>query len=186
MAISQRRMTLAEFLELPEEKPALEFFDGEVTQKVSPMGRHSVLQMMLVQLCNLIGSTRRLFLALPELRATYGGVSTVPDVSVYRWERIPRNERGEVADRFFVPPDVAVEIVSPDQSVNLLVSRCLWYVDNGAGAALLVDPDHRSVLVFRPGAEPVVRRGADEVDLSDVLPDLRFTVKQLFGSLRLD
>src|SRR5688500_11818339 len=123
MAISQRRMTLEEFLELPEEKPALEFFDGEVTQKMSPMGRHSVLQWERVRRCNLIGIPRRLFMAFIELRATYGGQSTVPDVSVYRWDRIPRTERGEVADRFLEPPDVAVEIASPGQGVNELVSR---------------------------------------------------------------
>jgi Uma2 family endonuclease len=186
MAITQRRMSLDEFLELPEEKPALEFFDGAVTQKMSPMGRHSVLQWELVRRCNLIGIPRRLFMAFTELRATYGGQSTVPDVSVYRWERIPRSERGEVADRFLEPPDVAVEIASPGQSVNELVSRCLWYVANGARAALLVDPGHPSVLMFRPGAEPVLRGGADAVDLGDVLPDLRFTVEELFASLKLD
>jgi Uma2 family endonuclease len=37
------RMTLEQFLALRERKSALEFEDGEVTQKVSPKGPHSAL-----------------------------------------------------------------------------------------------------------------------------------------------
>jgi hypothetical protein len=36
MAITQRRLTLEEFLKLPEEKPYLELIDGVVRQKVAP------------------------------------------------------------------------------------------------------------------------------------------------------
>jgi Uma2 family endonuclease len=43
MAIAQRRLTLEELLALPEEEPALEYYDGTVTQKVSPQGQHTVL-----------------------------------------------------------------------------------------------------------------------------------------------
>ena len=43
MTLTDTRMTLTEFLALPEEKPALEYENGEVTQKVSPKGRHSAL-----------------------------------------------------------------------------------------------------------------------------------------------
>ena len=45
MTTTEQRMTLTEFLALPEEEPALEFEDGMVTQKVSPKGRHSALQL---------------------------------------------------------------------------------------------------------------------------------------------
>ena len=50
MAISQRRLTLAEFLELPEQKPALEYETGAVKQKVSPKAPHSRLQFWLCRL----------------------------------------------------------------------------------------------------------------------------------------
>lgn len=43
MAVLNKRMTLDEFLALPEEEPALEYGEGVVTQKVSPkpIGRYS-------------------------------------------------------------------------------------------------------------------------------------------------
>ncbi len=109
----------------------------------------------------------------------------MPDVAVYRWERVPVTERGRVANRFYEPPDVAIEIVSPEQSVNALVRRCLWYVANGVGLALLVDPSDESVLSFRPGQAPRPLAGADRIDLNEILPGFALTVGVLFESLRL-
>ena len=53
MATTNKTVTLQEFLRLPEKKPALEFEDGRITQKVSPGGKHSRLQ---YSLCFLINS----------------------------------------------------------------------------------------------------------------------------------
>ena len=185
MAVSQKRPTLEEFLKLPEEEPALEFEDGRVTQKVSPKGRHSVLQGALVKLFDRFAEPRKLARAFPELRATYAGRSYVPDVSVYRWDRIPADDTGKVADDFFEPPDIAVEVVSPEQSVNALVRRCLWYVANGVGVALLVDPADDSVLVFSPEQSPKALHGPDRINLDDILPGFEIAVEQLFDSLRI-
>ena len=146
MAIAQRSLTLEEFLALPEEKPALEFEpDGTVIQKMSPKGRHSLLQLTLCELINAWARSRRLAVAFPELRAVYAGAAYVPDVSVYRWDRIPRTADGNVADDFREPQDIAIEIVSPKQSANALIRRSLWYVRHGVEIALLVDPSDNSV-----------------------------------------
>jgi Uma2 family endonuclease len=139
----------------------------------------------MVELLNRMARPVKLAHAFPELRATFGGRSYVPDVGVYRWERIPRTPHGSVAHDFFEPPDVAVEIASPEPSVNALVRRCLWYVANGVRVGLLVDPDDEPVVVFRPGAPPAALRGADGLDFSDVLPGLRLRAEQVFEPLRL-
>jgi len=184
MAILQEGLTLDEFLKLPEDEPALEFQDGVVTQKVSPKGKHSRLQVRLAERVNRFAEPAKLASAFTELRATFGGHSYVPDVAVYLWDRIPRTAAGEVADDFLVPPDIAIEIVSPEQSVTALVRRCLWYVDNGVRLSLLVDPGDASVLVFRPGSRPRALRGADRIDVGEVLPRFQLTVEELFGSLK--
>jgi Uma2 family endonuclease len=186
MAITEQRFSLEEFLKLPEQEPALEFDDGVVSQKVSPKGQHSALQFGVPELFNRFARPRRLARAFPELRATFAGRSYVPDVSVYRWERIPRTPAGEVANDFIEPPDIAVEIVSPEQRVNALIRRCLWYVEHGVCVALLVDPDDRSVIDFRQDAKPVVLVGADRIELGDLLPGFELTVDELFASLRIE
>jgi hypothetical protein len=116
-------MTLEAFLRLPEKKPALEFEDGMVTRKVSPQGRHSRLQVKVTERINAFAEPRRLAVAFTELRTTYAGYSRVPDVSVYRWDRIPVDATGKMLDDFHLPPDIAIEIISPGQRTNALLRR---------------------------------------------------------------
>ncbi|MBR8827501.1 MAG: Uma2 family endonuclease [Gomphosphaeria aponina SAG 52.96 = DSM 107014] len=45
-------ITLAEFLELPETKPAREYINGKIIQKPMPPGKHSTIQGELVTAIN--------------------------------------------------------------------------------------------------------------------------------------
>jgi Uma2 family endonuclease len=186
MAITQRKLTLEEFLRLPEVKPALEYIDGVVTQKVSPEFKHGMLQGQLYVLISGFAVPRRLAIAVPELRATFAGSSPVPDVAVYRWDRVPRDADGEPVDDVFIPPDIAIEIRSPGQSLRSQIERCRWYVDRGVPIALLVNRPDRSVRLFRPGQPERMLRGSERIDLDDVLPGFELTPEALFDSLRLD
>lgn len=184
MVTVAKPLTLEQFLALPEEEPALEFADGVVTQKVSPKGYHSALQAELVERFNQSARPNKTARAFPELRASFGGVSCVPDIAVYRWERIPREAGGRIAQDFVDPPDITVEIVSPEQSVSGLVRRCLWLVAHGVQVGILVDPVDESVLAFRPEGQVSAWHGGDRIDLSEVLPDFKLTVEQLFEALQ--
>ena len=114
-------ITLEEFLKLPETKPASEYIDGKIVQKPMPKGKRSTIQAELIISLNAslkppktarascsIASTRgtraTAFRAFPELRCTFGGRSTVPDVTVFTWDRIPRDNNGEIADSFQAAP----------------------------------------------------------------------------------
>lgn len=186
MSVLQKRLTLDEFLAFPEQKPALELeSDGTVTQKVSPKGRHSTLQVAVVRMFDRFGLPCKVAMAFTELRVTFGGASRVPDVAVYRWDRIPITPDGTVADDFFDPPDIVVEIASPEQRMAALIEHCNWFVENRVRAAVLVQPSDSSVRLFRPDGEPRTLRGSDPIDLSDILPGFRVTVDELFASLRV-
>jgi Uma2 family endonuclease len=185
VAVSPKQLTLAEFLDLPEEEPALEFENGRVYQKASPKGKHSGIQGHFVQIVNGLVEPPRVASAFSELRISFGGRSYVPDVAIYRWDRIPVDANGEVGDDFLEPPDVAVEIVSPDQSVTKLVRRCLWYVGYGAKAALLIDPGEKSILLFRPDQIPQSIESDGPVDLRDVSAGVILSAQELFDSLKV-
>jgi len=186
MASTAQELTLAEFLALPEEKPALEYEYGRVTQKMSPQGHHAVLQGILFSLLDQYGRRERRALAFTELRTTYAGFSRVPDVAIYRWERVPRDARGRVLNAAFSePPDIAIEIVSPGQSVNAQLSRCLEYVAAGVVLAVLVDPDDESVVVVRADRTVHAARGQTRIDLDAVLPGFELTAQQLSATLIL-
>lgn len=185
MVAVQTKLSLEEFLRLPEEKPALEYEDGVVTQKMSPRAEHIVLQGKLVSVINAALGPTRVGMALPELRVIIGGRAYVPDISVLRWERIPVDERGRASGHAEEPADVAIEIVSRGQSINQLLRRCLWYVANGFRAAVLVDDQDESVLVFRPNSIPQAVTGDERIDLADILPGFQLTAKELFDSLQV-
>jgi Uma2 family endonuclease len=178
-------MTLAGFLKLPESKPYLEFTDGPVSQKMSPKPTHGSREFLLATTFSQFGSQRRLGTAFIETRFVTPGWAPVPDVSFYRRERIAWRGRRPPAE-FFEPPDIAVEIVSPDQGVTELIKKCLRYIALGSRIALLIDPDPETVLVFRAGQSLLVLQGDDRIDLDDVLPGFDLTVGAMFDALGPD
>jgi Uma2 family endonuclease len=186
MAVMLRGLTLKEFLRLPEQEPALEYFNGTVTQKVAPMGEHSALQLGCALLLEHLFRPGRIARAFPELRMTHSGASLVPDVSLYRWERIPRTPTGKIANRFLIPPDVAIEIRSPGQAIREMVDKCQWFVDNGSLLALLIDPRRETIREFRPGVPPIVRRRGDSISLDEISPGAALDVSGIFAALDLD
>lgn len=147
MVTTANSLTLAEFLQCPETEPASEFMQGEVSQKPMPQGQHSRLQF---KLCNVIASVveaPKIAGVFPELRCTFGGVSIAPDVVVVRWERIPRQSSGRVANRFNLHPDWAIEIFSPDQSQTKVLGNLLHCSEQGTELGWLLDPAADSILV---------------------------------------
>jgi Uma2 family endonuclease len=186
MAIVERRMTAEEFLKLREQRPSIELIDGKVVQKPSGQEQHGWLQSILSELFNAFGRRRKLAAALTELRGRFGEDVLLPDVAVYRWERLPRTPEGELANVYQGPPDIAVEIVSPDQTIREMVHKGRRYLTNGVQIVLVVYPKGRSVTLMRPGGDPKELRGGDRIDLDTVLPGFELTVQELFDTLRLD
>lgn len=181
-----QRMTVEEFLKLPEIKPALELYQEVVTQKVSPKLPHGGLQSELAfRICR-FARPRKLARAFTEVHVAYADAVVVPDLIVYRWDRIPRTPDGFLAEDARVPPDIAVEIASPGQSLRDLRERCAWYVEHGTRIALLINRRTQSVSIFRPETPMRVLRGPDRIDLDEVLPGFELTVQELFDSLRGD
>src|SRR5215210_776228 len=139
MAVTRAGMTFEEFLRLPEEKPAREFFYGTVTRKMSPKGPHAMLQPELAFFFQLYCRRSGLARVMTELRTNWAGAaSLVPDLAVYLVDRIPTKPSGEVADDFFDPPNVAVEIVSPGQSMRAMRERARWFIGHGVRAVVTV------------------------------------------------
>ena len=118
-------LTLQDFLQLPETKPASEYIDGYIIQKPMPKGRHSRLQGKLCASINQVTEDAKIAYAFPELRCSFGGRSIVPDVAIFQWEHIPFTPEGEVPDNFNIAPDWTIEILSPDQRPNNVLCNIL-------------------------------------------------------------
>jgi Uma2 family endonuclease len=70
-----RQIALDEFLKLPETKPASEYIDGQIIQKPTPQGHHSIIQSELLTELNLALKRKGIAIPFPELRCTFGGRS---------------------------------------------------------------------------------------------------------------
>lgn len=181
-----KTLTLEEFLALPEIKPANEYIDGQIIQKPMPQGKHSKLQGELVTTVNSITKPKRVALAFPELRCTFGGRSIVPDVAVFTWERIPLDENGDIANVFQAAPNWTIEILSPDQSQTKVTGNILHCLKYGTKLGWLIDPEERSILVFPLGQQPEFLREVDDlVPVPDFIKELRLTVGDIFDWLKL-
>ncbi len=81
------------------------------------------------------------------------------------------------------PPDIAIEIRSPGQSIAELVDKGRRYLAHGAELALVVDPDSRTVVLVRADGPESTLRADDRIDLSPLLPEFELTVRALFEML---
>ena len=184
MSIATQPLTLEEFLKLPETKPASEFINREIVQKPMPQGEHSLLQGELCEAINRVAKPQKIAIAFPELRCTFGGDAIVPDVAVFRWERIPVRPSGRIANGFEIHPDWSIEILSPDQSQTKVLGKLLHCSQHGTELGWLIDPEEESILVVFPEQRVQLLSGTAQLPSLSGLA-LELTVEQLFSWLTL-
>jgi Uma2 family endonuclease len=184
MITTSKAITLEEFLQLPETKPASEYINGQIHQKPMPQGEHSLLQVTLCQAINTVTKPKKIALALSELRCIFGGATIVPDVSVFRWERIPRQESGRIANRFESHPDWAIEILSPEQSQTKVLRNLLHCCKNGTELGWLILPDEAGILTVHPNQNIQLLEGTDSLPILSNI-DLPLTVEEVFNWLNI-
>jgi len=178
-------ITLTEFLALPETKPASEYLDGEIIQKPMAQGEHSVLQMRLGTAINHLGLTQKSVYAFPELRCVFAGQVIVPDVAVFAWDNIPRTAEGKVANKFEIPPDWLIEILSPEQSANRVIKKIVFALKQGTQLAWLIDPMDESVTIFYPQSLPDIKEQEDLLPALEGLQNWQLSVVEMFSWLAL-
>jgi Uma2 family endonuclease len=179
-----KSITLADFLSLPETKPASEFIDGRIVPKPMPQGKHSTIQGELVSAINTVLKPNRSARAYPELRCTFGGRSIVPDLAVFAWGRIPRDEDGKVANVFAITPDWTIEILSPEQSQTKVVRNILHCLSNGTQMGWLIDPEEELVFVYLADRTiSVFESKADLLPVPEFASAFQLTIDRLFNWL---
>jgi Uma2 family endonuclease len=180
-----RSMTLAEFLAMPETKPASEYIDGQIIQKPMPQGQHSIIQRQLLFAIDPVLSDVGIAQAFPELRCNFAGRSIVPDVAIFESNRIPENERGDVANVFEIAPDWTIEILSPGQSTTKVLRNIKHCVAYGTQMGWLIDPEDRSVIVIGAGQifDAIDEPGAI-LPVPEFARSIKLTIANIFGWLQ--
>lgn len=101
-----------------------------------------------------------------------------PDVAYWSRERLP-----ELPNKFTdVVPDLAVEVVSPGDTYQQVSEKVFHYLEHGVRMVWLVEPELRTVTIYRSLQEARVLRQSDEIDGADVLPGFKCVVSEFFDA----
>ncbi len=73
-------------------------------------------------------------------------------------------------------PDLAVEIVSPGNTVSEVQEKVLMYMDAGTRMVWVVDPRSRTATVYRSRHDVEIVAEDEHLDGGDVLPGLRLSL----------
>lgn len=180
---TETRLTLEQFLALPETEPASEYICGEVIQKAMPTRGHGVTQGKLLQHSNNFLDVHPLGEAGSEVRCIFGPAGAerafVPDFTFIAAERLPPGGAG-LDGPFYGAPDLAVEILSPDDRPGRVLEKLDFYLRHGVRLVWLLDPQERIVRVLRPDAALAVIHPGATLDGGDVLPGFQVAVAALF------
>ena len=184
--ISTPPMTTEEMLALPEDGVDRELIRGQLREK--PMTAHDRWHSRAESRIGTELETWRW--ARPEPRG-----EVVSGEAGFRLSRDPDSTVGidvayvsaEVAARepdaayFEGPPVLAVEILSPSDTLEDIDEKVELYLEMGVAIVWVVHPRFRTVTVYRPVHDPVMFSGTQELTAEPHLPGFRVTVDRLFG-----
>lgn len=166
---------------MEETKPYLELIDGGVVAKAMPGPQHSAAVVELItELRNFLREhpIARVDTELRHLDRREGRVY-LPDVSVTLRENVGE---GEVPVE--VPPDLAAEVLSPDDRAGRVAERVDFYLRAGTRPVWVIDPELETVSVCRPDAAPTLHRSPSILDAAPVLPGFRLDLGRYFAAIR--
>lgn len=175
-------MTADELFEMDKDEYKYELIQGRLV-RMPPAGfEHSSIGAMVIgHLVNHVAGNQlgRVF------SADFGVVFSrdpdtvrVPDAAFIRQERLAgQTDRKRFSE---VIPDLAVEVISPSDSLSQVMEKALFYIESGVRLVWVIDPDGRKVIVYTPNSLPRVLNEQDELNGGDVLPDFRLAVSEIF------
>jgi Uma2 family endonuclease len=181
MATQLRTMTVDDLLAMPEDGMRRELVAGEL-REMTPVGRPHARTF---QRINRSLDAHVLEHRLGEVYAEYGYVlerdpATVraPDLSFVRTDRL-----SESTDEgyFTGVPDLAIEIVSPNDRLSEVRAKVREYLDAGTRMVIIADPQNRDVMVYQPSRAAIELTVGDVIDGEDVVPGWKLPVRDIFA-----
>ncbi|VTU00335.1 Uncharacterized protein OS=Candidatus Entotheonella sp. TSY1 GN=ETSY1_03580 PE=4 SV=1: Uma2 [Gemmataceae bacterium] len=112
------------------------------------------------------------------------GLVRAPDVAFIRWDSVDDPQEIENPAGAFLeyPPDLAVEVLSPDNTRTEMAVKLGEYAKAGVKLVWYVDPERKEVDVYPKGSEKRKKTFtlADTLDGGDVLPGFTLPVAKIF------
>ncbi|WP_437202725.1 Uma2 family endonuclease [Planctomicrobium sp. SH664] len=176
-------ITANQFADMSFDVP-VELIHGEVIAMTNPGGWHGAVCL------NIAGVLFRWISQGAEYRAASNdpGVLTERDPDTVRGPDLLVIQRARLIDGrmprkyFTVPPDVAIEVKSPNDRWPEILEKVSQFLRAGVSEVWVVDPDHTRVHAYRIDDEPTVFSRGDRL-VSAFLPGFDCAVEELFQGI---
>jgi Uma2 family endonuclease len=182
MAVGTRQITIEELEKMPQTDARVELVEGEII-KMPPAGHeHGKIALA-------IGSILRDFVVRHKLGDAYAAETgfvlkrspdtvRAPDAAFVTAERA---EKMEGKEGFFPgPPDLAVEVISPNDSDEDVEAKVLDYLQAGTRLVWIIRPRTRTVTVYRSREDIRLLTAEETLEGGDVLPGFSVPVREIF------
>ena len=99
-----------------------------------------------------------------------------PDVAFVRAERLKKSVR------YFgnLVPDLVVEIKSQSDKIKTLEDKIKMFLSLGAIVGILIDPDKKTVAIYRPTPNPIILKDGDILTIPELLPGWELPIVEIW------
>jgi Uma2 family endonuclease len=183
MAALEKSMTAEELIRLPTGMgERYELIEGELKTTTPAGSRHGKISARVGRLLDQFVSEKKLGEVFGAetgfiLRRNPDTVRA-PDAAFVSAARIP--VEGIPTGYWPGAPDLAVEVVSPDDKAVEIRTKVREYFQAGARLVWIIYPETREVDVFHSAHESLNLSGQDNLEGGDVLPGFKCSVTKLF------
>ena len=172
--MTMETITLADFIAGDYE--AYEYVNGELVPMPPPTTEHGELTLNIGALLRQHIREHQLGSYSTETTFPIGKSGRRPDVAFLAKERVPENKRQASP----VPPDLAVEIVSPSDISYDVEEKALEYLEAGTRMVWVIHPVTRMVTIYRTPTDIKILTINDTLTGEDVVEGFQCTVVEIF------
>jgi Uma2 family endonuclease len=184
VASEKKVWTDEEFMALPDDGGRYELVDEQVVDMGNSGMEHGNISAYLCGLIELYVRPKKLGVTCDSSTAftLKSGNKRSPDVSFVSKERLQGLRR--LPKGFFQgAPDLAIEVISPSNTFEEIYTKLVEYFDNNCRVVWVINPDERSVVVYRQPQPDRLLKMTDSLDGEEVIPGFTLPVAQLFAEL---
>lgn len=168
-------MTLEEFLEHDVE--GYEYVNGELVPIAPPSREHGEISVNIIHyLYSYVYEQKLGRLYTAETTFQIGERTAKPDVAFVSTARLT----GDKTKGFSIPPDLAIEVVSPSDVQSRIAAKALAYLNAGTRLVWVLEPVTKTVTVYRSERDIKMLTQGDTLTGEDVVPGFSCPVAQLF------
>lgn len=182
MAVDAPPITADELLRMPDDGLRRELVQGELRMMTPAGWAHGCVAAAVAELLRTHARTTESGAVCGAetgfVLSTDPDTVRAPDAAFVSRERVEKV--GNTTKYWPGAPDLAVEVVSPEDRFHEVEGKALEWLTAGSIAVLVLDPAKQTATVYRRQGDVHIYRAQDTLNLDDAVPGFSVVVAKLF------